>query len=228
MPVDCRARDAWSDCCKSPPPPADWAGRLGHRHSHRDMRWTARAAGWDRPRLALIRMAPPVIIQIAIELKSVLTEHGKARRNRLRDFGAFHGHGHTYDPRTVVAAFLVINSSDSFYSPLNLGKVNRSELNTHASNRRNARQLVKESIDLFRTVHLRPSESDGPGLEALGVIVIEHDNINFHPNPSRYAHLRRPTQVAPMPPSLPVGDPLSYESMVQRICSHYTQRFGSR
>src|SRR5215467_7623612 len=48
----------------------------------------------------LIRIAPPVIIQIAIELKGVLTEHGKARRNRLRDFGAFHGHGHTYDPRT--------------------------------------------------------------------------------------------------------------------------------
>ncbi len=183
------------------------------------------------PGLGLIRMAPPVIIQIAIELKSVLTEHGKARRNRLRDFGAFHGHGHTYDPRTVVAAFLVINSSDSFYSPLNLGKVNRSELNTHASNRRNARQLVRESIDLFRTIHLRRSELDGPGLEALGVIVIEHDNINFHPDPSKYAHLRRPTQVAPMPPmppSLPVGDPLSYESLIQRICAHYTQRFGSR
>src|SRR6516162_7791630 len=28
-----------------------------------------------------ISIAPPVIIQIAIELKSVLTEHGKARRN---------------------------------------------------------------------------------------------------------------------------------------------------
>jgi len=149
------------------------------------------------PSSALIRMAPPVIIQVAIELKSVLTEHGKARRNRLRDFGAFHGHGHTYDPRTVVAAFLVINSSDLFYSPLNLGKVNRSELNTHASKRRSARQFTKESIDLFRTIHLRHSETDGPGLEALDVIVVEHDNINFHPDPSKYAHLRRPTQVAP-------------------------------
>lgn len=71
----------------------------------------------------LIRTDPPVIIQIAIELKGVITEHGKARRNRLRDFGAFHGHGHIYDPRTVVAAFLVINSADLFYSPLNLGKL---------------------------------------------------------------------------------------------------------
>jgi hypothetical protein len=83
-----------------------------------------------------IRLSPPVIIQIAVELKSVLTEHGKARRNRLRDFAAFHGHGHTYDPHTVVAAFLVINSSDLFYSPLNRGKTNRSELNTHTTDRR--------------------------------------------------------------------------------------------
>lgn len=178
------------------------------------------------PELGLVRMAPPVIIQIAIELKSVLTEHGKARRNRLRDFGAFHGHGHTYDPRTVVAAFLVVNSSELFYSPLNLGKTNRSELNTHVNKRRTARQLAKESVDLFRTIHLRRSEADGPGLEGLGVIVIEHDNINYHPDPAKYGHLRKLTQVAPIPPSPAVGDPLSYESMIQRVCTHYTQRFA--
>lgn len=173
-----------------------------------------------------IRMAPPVIIQIAIELKSVLTEHGKARRNRLRDFAAFHGHGHTYDPRTVVAAFLVVNSSDAFYSPLNLGKTNRSELNKHTSVGRNARQLATATINLFRTIHLRHSETDASGVEALGVIVVEHDNLNRYPDREKFAHLAKPTSVAPTPPSLAVGDPLSYESMIQRICGHYTQRFG--
>jgi hypothetical protein len=182
------------------------------------------AEPWTAP----IRMASPVIIQIAIELKGVITEHGKARRNRLRDFSAFHGHGHTYDPRTVVAAFLVVNSSEVFYSPLNFGKVNRSELNTHVSKTRNARQLAKESVDLFRTIHLRHSATDGPGLEALGIIVIEHDNLNYHPDSSKYAHLGKPTRVAPTPPSLSVGDPLSYESMIQRICTHYTDRFPGR
>jgi hypothetical protein len=172
-----------------------------------------------------IRMSSPIIIQIAIELKSVLTEHGKARRNRLRDFGAFHGHGHTYDPRTVVAALLVINSSDLFYSPLNRGKTSRAELNNHTTSRRTARQLATESINLFRSLHLRHSEMDGPGLEALGVIVVEHDNLNVYPDPSKYGHLRKPTRVAPAPPSLVVGDPLSYESMIQRICAHYTRRF---
>jgi hypothetical protein len=42
----------------------------------------------------VIIFTEPAIIQIAIELKSILTEHGKARRNRLRDFGAFHAYAH--------------------------------------------------------------------------------------------------------------------------------------
>jgi hypothetical protein len=173
-----------------------------------------------------IKMVPPVLIEIAIELKGVITEHGKARRNRLREFGAFHAHGHAYAPRTVVAAVLVVNSADYFYSPLNLGKTRRSEFNTHMNKTRSARQLARESIDLFRTIHLRHSETDIPGLEGLGIIVIEHDNFAFHPDPPKFAHLHKVTRVAPPPPSLAVGDPLSYESMLQRICVHYTQRFG--
>lgn len=178
-----------------------------------------------------ITLAQPVIIQIAIELKGVLTEHGKARRNRLRDFAAFHGHGHTYDPRTIVAAFLVVNSADCFYSPLNFGKdqlpgrARRPEINKHTNPTRGARQLAKESIDLFRTIHLRHSPSDQSGLEALGVIVIEHDNINQYPDPTKYRAMQKPTQVAPTPPSLQPGDPLSYDSMIQRICNAYGQRF---
>ena len=55
--------------------------------------------------LSKIKIAPPVIIQIAIELKSIFTEHGKARKNRMRDFNSFHGYAHQYDPKTVAAAF---------------------------------------------------------------------------------------------------------------------------
>lgn len=192
---------------------------------------TCAGAPTPPPAGTLMTMAAPVIIQIAIELKGIITEHGKARRNRLRDFEAFHGHGHTYDPRTVVAAFLVVNSADCFYSPLNLGKdvlpgkAKRPEITAHTSKLRNARQLAKESIDLFRSIHLRHSETDRPGLEALGVIVIEHDNIGMYPDPLKYQALHKPTRVAPTPPSLPAGDPLSYDSMIQRICTHYTQRF---
>jgi len=169
-----------------------------------------------------IRFDPPVIIQIAIELKSVFTEHNKARLNRVRDFNSFHGYAHQYNPKTVAAAFLVVNSADRFYSPLRKWD----DITEHGRARVSARELAKNIIDDFRTIHLRNSISDTPGLEALGVVAIEHDNLAHHPDPAAYAHLHKPTQVSPSPPNPPVGDPLHYQSMIQRICNAYTERFS--
>lgn len=171
--------------------------------------------------LVPITSTAPVIIQIAIELKSIFTEHGKNRLNRLRDFGAFHTYAHQYDPKTVAAAFLEVNSSRYFYSPLR----DPGDITEHGNSRGTARQIAQSAVDIFRSIHLRNSASDVPGMEGVGVIVIEHDNLAFHPTPALHAARHTPTRIAPIPPSLPVGDPLHYESMIQRICSHYTQRF---
>ncbi len=168
-----------------------------------------------------IAIGPPVIIQIAIELKSVFTEHGKARLNRVRDFNSFHGYAHQYDPKTVAAAFLVVNSAERFYSPLR----KPDDITRHGTARLSARQLAKNIIDDFRSIHLRNSVTDAPGLEAMGVVAIEHDNLAIHPNAANYAHLHRPTQMSPTPPNPPIGDPLHFQSMIQRICNAYTQRF---
>jgi hypothetical protein len=168
-----------------------------------------------------ITMAPPVIIQIAIELKSIWTEHGKARRNRLRDFNSFHGYAHEYSQQTVAAAFLVVNAAERFWSPLR----KEDDITVHGSQRRTARQLAHETVQIFRSIHLRNSSTDVPGMEAVGITVVEHDNLNVHPNAAKYASVHKPTAVAPTPPNLPIGDPLHYESMIQRICNAYTQRF---
>src|SRR3984893_3371207 len=116
-----------------------------------------------------IVMAPPVIIQIAIELKSIWTEHGKARLNRLRDFNSFHGYAHQYSPETVAAAFLVVNSAERFWSPLRKDD----DITEHGKTIRTARQLAEQTIDRFRSIHLRNSSADVPGIEAIGVVVIE-------------------------------------------------------
>jgi hypothetical protein len=171
--------------------------------------------------LGPIRMEPPVIIQIAIELKSIWTEHGKARLNRLRDFNSFHGYAHQYSQETVAAAFLVVNSAERFWSPLR----DDDDITIHSKTIRTARQLAEKTIDRFRSIHLRNSSSDVPGLEAIGVVVVEHDNLAVNPNASKYANLHKATIVAPTPPNVPVGDPLHYQSMIQRICNAYTQRF---
>jgi hypothetical protein len=168
-----------------------------------------------------IRSSPPVIIQVAIELKSIWTEHGKARLNRLRDFNSFHAYAHQYGRDTVTAGFLVVNSAERFWSPLR----KNDDITVHGNKRRTAREFAKETIDKFRSIHLRNASSDIPGMEAVGVVVIEHDNISVNPDASTYARLHKPTRVAPVPPSPAVGDPLHYETMIQRICNAYTERF---
>lgn len=169
-----------------------------------------------------IWMAPPVIIQIAIELKSIWTEHGKARRNRLRDFNSFHGYAHQYNPSTVAAAFLVVNSADRFWSPLRKDD----DITVHTKPKRTARKLAQETVDIFRSIHLRNSNADVPGMEAIGVVVVEHDNLAAHPNAAKYASVTKPTTIPPPPTNPAIGDPLHYESMIQRICNAYVQRFS--
>ena len=169
-----------------------------------------------------ITFTAPAMIQVAMELKTVMTEHGKAQRNRLRDFSAFSAHGNRYDPTTVVGAFLLVNAAEHFYSPLRKDD----DITAHGNEKANAREVARATVDLFRSLPLRHSDSRAAGLDGIGVIVVEHDNLAIHPNPSAYAHLRKPTRVAPAPPSPAVGDPLHYHAMLQRLCSSYTQRFA--
>ncbi len=145
----------------------------------------------------------------------------KARRNRLRDFEAFHNYAHQYDPKTVAGAFLVVNSSELFYSPLR----DRRDITKHSTTQKTARQVAADAVGLFRAIPLRHRETDAPGLEAMGVIVVEHDNLVVHPQKKKYASMHLPTIVAPIPPSLPVGDPMHYQTMIQRICQSFSQRF---
>jgi hypothetical protein len=169
-----------------------------------------------------IRPAPPVIIQIAIELKAILTEHGKARKNRLRDFNSFHGYAHEYNPKTVAGAFLMVNSSRYFYSPLR----KEDDITDHNRKNASARKIANNAVDIFRSIHLRNSAVDAPGMEAIGVVVVEHDNLQFHPDKTNYLHQHSPTVLAPSPPNPKLGDPLHYQSMLQRLCMAYTERFG--
>jgi hypothetical protein len=179
---------------------------------------TASAPAKDSP----IKLAPPVVIQIAIELKSIWTEHGKARKNRLRDFNSFHGYAHQYDPKTVAAAFLLVNAAERFYSPLR----EVDDVTVHGSTRVPARQVAKNAVDIFRSIPLRNSSTDSQGMEAIGVVVLEHDNLMVHPKTADFKDIHRPTRIAPAPPNPKLGDPLHYQSMLQRICNAYSDRFG--
>ena len=151
-----------------------------------------------------IARAAPSSVQIALEIKSVMTEHRKAVKNRKRDFEAHHDHVHRYNNRTIAAGLLLLNGSKSFKSPL------RNEPTEH----KNPEKLLEHCIRELRAVSHRVDLS-GTGLEAKGVLVVDFDNQDL----ASASYVTRGSAPA-------VGDPLHYDAFLQRICGLYPERFG--
>jgi len=151
-----------------------------------------------------IQQARPATIRIAVEAKAIMTEHGKARRNRQRDLDSFHQYVHRYDTDTVAATLTVVNIAARFKSPL------RPDMSVH----RNVKQLVQDTLALLRLLPGRSAPGDPAGLEANGAFVVDYENVE--PRDSRLL------TAAPAPQ---VGDPLHYDTFRQRICDRYVQRW---
>lgn len=155
----------------------------------------------------------PSELWVAVDAKTVMTEHGKARRNRQRDLNSFATILHMKNPRTIVGGLVVINIASTFRSPLRDG-----ETTVHA----NISRLVEETVQLFQDLPRAPASGPLPNnlnqIDAMGVIVIDFTNIEDQP-----AKLVT-SSPAPMP-----GSPIHYESFVRDICRAFAIRFtGSR
>ncbi|MGH9816096.1 MAG: hypothetical protein ACRD6I_08470 [Candidatus Acidiferrales bacterium] len=95
---------------------------------------------------ARIVRAQPATFQLACEAKSLMTEHHKAQRNRLRDLDALHQYMHRYDQNTIVAGVTVINISKSFRSPPETRHNQASSTQEACANRRRSFQDPAASL----------------------------------------------------------------------------------
>jgi len=145
----------------------------------------------------------PAEIWLAVDAKTIMTEHGKTRRNRQRDLNSLHDILHRKNPKTIVGGLIVLNMAERFKSPL------RPKITTH----RNVERLVHETVDMFRGLPL--SKKGGTGLDALGMIVIAHTNVDGDE-----------TKLISTDPSPKRGDPLHYSTFLEDICSTFAARFG--
>ena len=159
--------------------------------------------GTPPPENTPIRHSDPATVQVAVELKSVMTEHRKAVRNRKRDFEAHHDHVHRYASGSIAGALMVVNAASTFKSPL------KGDVTVH----RDPPGLVEHCIREMRNISLRAGPSDH-GLDASAVLVVRMDNTNLPE-----------TDHVLDPPAPAVGDPLHYDAFVQRLCAAYTERF---
>jgi hypothetical protein len=112
-----------------------------------------------------IAKSEPEQIWLAVDAKSVMTEHGKARRNRQRDLNSLADIVKHYYPNSVVGGLILLNMSTRFKSPL------RNEFLTH----HNIERLVEETIEIFNQIP-RADIKGGRGIEGVGVIVVDHTN----------------------------------------------------
>jgi hypothetical protein len=155
------------------------------------------------PNVPIVK-TPPALVQIAIEIKSVMTEHRKAVKNRKRDFDAHHAHVHQYNPHAIAGGIFILNASAKFKSPL------RPSETLH----KNPDKLVLHCLDEFRGISSSGGVIGGVGLDAKAVVVVNCDNID-HPGTCYLT-----TKPAPV-----VGDPIHYDAFIQNICDLYTARF---
>lgn len=161
-------------------------------------------AGTRPPRDGPIRTTNPSTVQIAIEIKSVMTEHRKAVKNRKRDLEAHHEHTHNYSDTAIAGAVMVTNASPTFKSPL------RPATTSH----KNPLSLVRHCVNEMRGITMR-SGPTGRGLDASTALVLSMDNLNLES-----------TVFLDSDPAPAVGDPLHYDSFIQRMCNEYRLRFS--
>ena len=167
-----------------------------------------RASEKDVPENQPISRGRPVAVEIAIEIKSIMTEHRKAVKNRKRDLEAHHEHVHHYDPQAIAGGVFVVNQASSFKSPL------RPAVTVHGRDRQAILNLMNHCLLEMRNISERRAVGDY-GLDAKCFIVVEMDNINL----SETRYVERPP--APQP-----GDPLNYDSFLRRICDLYSRHYG--
>lgn len=223
-------RGILSDLLTHCPPIAERARRgeivaqLNHTVTVNHQRWNIDLALGPPPGTPLppkdgepISFDVPTVIEVAVEAKGVMTEHGKARHNRLRDLQAFHHHAHIYNQKVVAIGVVVVNVAPVFWSPTRAAD----DVTVH----HNIETLGPETVGLFRNLPLRNSPEEGAGLEAACVLVVNHDNLGKNEELPEAAPEPSESTLVERPPAPQVGDPLHYATMIRRTCRAYQDRW---
>jgi len=151
-------------------------------------------------------LLPEISVQVSVEHKSLMTAHGKARKNRYGDIIAYCNHMHNHRRDCIVGATVVINTSELYENPDAFAKgLVRPKLKMD--------KVVRDTVKIFEGIPLRKSPEDPNDLpEALTVIVVDYDGVNpatlvtsdLSPNSASRAH---------------------YDNFIKRLVARFEDRF---
>jgi hypothetical protein len=154
---------------------------------------------------------PVGTVRIALEAKACMTEHGKARPRLYDELNSSHLTVHGASDAAVAAAFVTVNASLTFVSPLrNQGPLDGGapKVTTHVQPR-DAASVIAKVEQLPRRLRARED-----GYDALGILVIDARNDG---SPIRLV------ETAPAPAA---GDNFHYDQLIRRTCERYERRFA--
>ena len=148
----------------------------------------------------------PERVWLAIDAKSVMTEHSKARRNRQRDINSFADIMHRHHPGAVTGGVLLINMAEKFRSPLR----DEGDITDHEG----IEQLVEETVEMFRDIE-RANGKVSPNVDGVGCIVVDHTNMDDGAT----------TELVEDSPAPQTGDIVHYHEFVEIIASVLEERW---
>ena len=111
-------------------------------------------------------------MRVAVENKTLMTAHGKARWNRYGDIIAYSNHVHNHRRECIAAAIVVVNCSPAYENPDAFAR-------GLVRPRFDMQKVVRDTVKIFADIPLRrtPEEpNDQP--EAIAVFVVDYDGQN--------------------------------------------------
>jgi CHAT domain-containing protein len=152
----------------------------------------------------VLRESAAKLVCVAVEHKTIMTAHGKARKNRYGDIIAYCNHMHNHRKECIAGAIIVVNTSPQYENPDGFAKgLVRPKFKMD--------KVVADTVGIFAQIPQRESPdepNDQP--EALAVIVMNYDGAN----PARLEDY------------LPEQSQIMYDTFIARIARLYVERFS--
>jgi hypothetical protein len=152
---------------------------------------------------------PALSVRVSVEHKTIMTAHGKARKNRYGDLIAYCNHMHNHRKDCIAAGIVVVNTSPEYENPDAFAKGLKRP-------RFKMEKVVADTVRIFTRIPLRNEPSDpNDQPEALAVLVVNYDGVHS-------------ARLTTDPPSPEPSSPAHYDSFIRRICLLFERRFSLR
>jgi hypothetical protein len=144
------------------------------------------------------------MVCLSVEHKTIMTAHGKARKNRYGDIIAYCNHMHNHRKECIAGAMVVVNASAVYENPNGFARGS-------VRPRFDMRRIVADTVRVFSSIPFRELPDDpNDQPEALAVIVMNYDG----KNPAELVNF------------LPVDSPIAYDNFIRRVSSLFLARFS--